>query len=55
VFTIYDLTRLEFVDEVAFSDEFDDTRSLSFIEDFFDIVRKVERLACWFIDGAFFE
>jgi len=51
----YSLTRLEFVDEVVFSDEFNDIWSLSFIEDLFDVVRKVERRAYWFTDGAFFE
>lgn len=47
--------KLEFVDEVAFGDRFDGISGLSFFKDFFDVVRKAERRACWFVDGAFFK
>jgi hypothetical protein len=50
----YILIKLEFVDKVTFSDEFDDICGFIFVEDFFDVVWKVESSASWFIDNGIF-
>jgi len=50
----YILIKLEFVDKVTFSDEFDDICGFIFVEDFFDVVWKVESSSSWFIDNGIF-